>query len=38
MSKNPEVGLEFLCSDLNGDKDSLALLLDGLELLVFAQT
>ena len=36
MSETPEVGLEFLCSDLNGDKDSLALLLDGLELLVFA--
>ena len=34
--RKPEVGLEFLCSDLNGNKESLALLLDGLELLVFA--
>ncbi len=35
-NRTPEVGLEFLCSDLNGNKSALASLLDGLELLVFA--
>ncbi|MBJ84067.1 MAG: lipoyl synthase [Euryarchaeota archaeon] len=34
--RNPNVGLEFLCSDLNGDKEALAHLLNDLELLVFA--
>ena len=34
--RNPDVGLEFLCSDLNGDKNALYSLLDGLKLLVFA--
>ena len=34
--KSPEVTLELLCSDLAGDLDDLANLLDGLELEVFA--
>ena len=34
--KSSEVTLELLCSDLAGDKDALSMLLDGLELEVFA--
>ena len=34
--RNPDVGLEFLCSDLNGDLNALSNLLTDLELLVFA--
>ncbi len=34
--RNPDVGLEFLCSDLNGNLAALSSLLDGLELRVFA--
>jgi lipoic acid synthetase len=32
----PDVGLEFLCSDLDGNLDALSILLDGLVLRVFA--
>lgn len=35
-ARRPDVGLEFLCSDLDGNMDALAALLDGLELRVFA--
>ena len=35
-SRRPDVGLEFLCSDLDGNLEALAALLDGLELRVFA--
>ena len=34
--RSPEVGLELLCSDLDGDLEALAMLLDGLPLRVFA--
>lgn len=34
--KSPDVGLELLCSDLDGDKESLAILLEELPLNVFA--
>jgi len=34
--KNPEVGLELLCSDLDGNLEALGTLLDGLPLRVFA--
>ncbi|MEE2747059.1 MAG: lipoyl synthase [Candidatus Thermoplasmatota archaeon] len=34
--RRPDVGLEFLSSDLDGNLDALSLLLDGLELRVFA--
>jgi len=34
--RSPEVGLERLCSDLDGDLEALAMLLDGLPLRVFA--
>ena len=34
--RRPDVGLEFLCSDLDGNLDALASLLEGLELRVFA--
>ena len=35
-ARRPDVGLEFLCSDLDGNLDALSELLDGLELRVFA--
>ena len=35
-SRRPDIGLEFLCSDLDGNLEALAALLDGLELRVFA--
>ena len=35
-ARRPDVGLEFLSSDLDGNLDALAALLDGLELRVFA--
>ncbi len=35
-SRKPEVGLEFLCSDLDGNLDALATLLEDLPLRVFA--
>jgi len=35
-ARRPDVGLEFLCSDLDGNLDALSVLLDGLELRVFA--
>lgn len=35
-ARRPDVGLEFLCSDLDGNLDALSTLLDGLELRVFA--
>jgi len=35
-SKNPDVGLELLCSDLDGNLEALEELLDGLPLRVFA--
>ena len=34
--RSPEVGLELLCSDLDGDLEALAMLLEGLPLRVFA--
>jgi len=34
--KNPDVGLELLCSDLDGNLDALEKMLDGLPLRVFA--
>jgi len=35
-NKNPDVGLELLCSDLDGNLDALEKMLDGLPLRVFA--
>jgi len=35
-ARRPDIGLEFLCSDLDGNLDALAALLNGLELRVFA--
>ena len=35
-ARRPDIGLEFLCSDLDGNLEALAALLDGLELRVFA--
>lgn len=35
-ARAPDVGLEFLCSDLDGNLEALASLLDGLDLCVFA--
>lgn len=35
-NRNPEVGIELLCSDLDGNKEALELLLENLPLKVFA--
>ena len=35
-ARRPDIGLEFLCSDLDGNLEALAALLNGLELRVFA--